>query len=198
MTPVRKMIDHRGPLLIDVRGAWYFITICAEERVDYGRAVSMKPPPDGVSNARTIDTPFMNHVVEILDAARFRHLRGLWKLALFLVMPDHIHLIAHFPDAAAVSTKPPYPDNAAVSSKPPYHGGMEYVISDLKRWLSTKYGIRFQRNFFDTRLRDDAHYAEKFKYICRNPVRKGLCETARDWPHVIAFDRETGEERKHQ
>ena len=87
--------------------------------------------------------------------------------------------------------------DAAVSSKPPYHG-MEYVIADLKRWLSTKYGIRFQRDFWDTRLRDDAHYAEKFRYICNNPVRKDLCATARDWPHVIAFSRETGEELEHR
>ena len=28
--PVRKRLDHRGPLSIDVSGAWYFITICAE------------------------------------------------------------------------------------------------------------------------------------------------------------------------
>ena len=28
--PVRKRLDHRGPLSIDVSAAWYFITICAE------------------------------------------------------------------------------------------------------------------------------------------------------------------------
>ena len=41
--PTRKRLDHRGPLSVDVSSAWYFITICAEERC--GRAVSMKPPP---------------------------------------------------------------------------------------------------------------------------------------------------------
>ena len=28
--PVRKRLDHRGPLSVDVSSAWYFITICAE------------------------------------------------------------------------------------------------------------------------------------------------------------------------
>ena len=96
-----------------------------------------------------------------------------------------MHMIVHFPN------------DAAVSSKPPYRGGMERVIADFKRWLSTKFGLRFQRNFWDTRLRDDADYAEKFRYVCNNPVRKGLCPTAREWAYVIAFDRVTGDERVH-
>ena len=81
----------------------------------HGRAVSMKPPPS---------TPFMARAMDILDAARFRHVNGAWFLALFLVMPDHIHLIAKFPTgAAAVSSKPPYRANpAAVSSRPPFRG----------------------------------------------------------------------------
>ena len=170
--PVRKRLNHRGPLSIDVSSAWYFITICAAERCDYGRAVSMKPPP----------TPFMVHASAILDAARFRHMRGAWRLALFLIMPDHIHLIAHFPTITS---------DAAVSSKPPYRG-MEYVIADFKRWLSTKYGLRFQRDFFDTRLRDDAHFAEEYDYILGNPVRKGLCATPEEWPYSIAFSRING------
>ena len=109
--PTRKRLNHRGPLSVDVSSAWYFITICAEERC--GRAVSMKPPPS---------TSFMARAMDILDAARFRHVNGVWFLALFLVMPDHIHLIAKFPmGAAAVSSKPPYRATpAAVSSRPPY------------------------------------------------------------------------------
>ena len=60
----------------------------------------MKPPPT---------TPFLARAMDILDAARFRHVNGVWFWTLFLVMPDHIHLIAKFPmGAAAVSSKPPY------------------------------------------------------------------------------------------
>ena len=184
--PARKRLNHRGPLSIDVSSAWYFITICAAERCDYGKAVSMKPPDAGDGRAVSMKpppTPFMVHASAILDAAHFRHMRGAWRLALFLIMPDHIHLIAHFPTITS---------DTAVSSKPPYRG-MEYVIADFKRWLSTKYALRFQRDFFDTRLRDDAHFAEEYDYILGNPVRKGLCATPEEWPYSIAFSRINGD-----
>ena len=196
--PARKRLNHRGPLSIDVSSAWYFITGCAAERCDYGRAVSMKPPgscdgravsmkPPGSCDGRAVSmkpppTPFMVHASAILDAARFRHVRGKWRLALFLVMPDHLHFIVHFPSITS---------DAAVSSKPPYRG-MELVIADFKRWLSTKCGLRFQRDFFDTRLRDDAHFAEKYTYILGNPVRKGLCAMPEEWSYSIAFSRVDG------
>ena len=105
---------------------------------------------------------------------------GKWRLALFLVMPDHLHLIVHVP--CGVRGAPALPR----------------VIANWKHWLVANYGILFQKDFWDTRLRDDVHYAEKFRYVCNNPVRKGLCATARDWRHVIAFNRETGDELAHK
>ena len=72
------------------------------------------------------------------------------------------------------------------------------IVSQFKHLLAVRYGMRFQRDFWDTRLRDDAHYAEKFRYVCNNPVRKGLCVSAREWHHVIAFDRMTGEGKPHR
>ena len=131
--PGRKRMDHRGPLSIDVTGAWYFITICAEGHLPWqidaaklngdGRAVCPKPP-------LSVIAPL------ILREARENHRRGIWKLALMLVMPDHLHFIAH---------------------------------------------------------------------ICLNAGGGGLGQTALPhvvaqfkWPHVIAFDRTSGEERPHR
>ena len=87
--PARKSLDHRGPLSLDISGAWYFITICADGHapwvVDDGMAVCPHTAAlDVVANM-------------ILNAARYYHENGKWRLALMLVMPDHIHLIAHFP-----------------------------------------------------------------------------------------------------
>ena len=179
--PGRKRMDHRGPLSIAVTGAWYFITICAEGHLPWqidaeklngdGRAVCPKPP-------LSVIAPL------ILREARENHRRGIWKLALMLVMPDHLHFIAHICLNAG-------------------GGGLgqtalPHVVAQFKRLLSRRYGLRFQRDFWDTRLRDDAHYAEKFRYVCNNPVRRGLCAAAREWPHVIAFDRTSGEERPHR
>jgi REP element-mobilizing transposase RayT len=107
-------------------------------------------------------------------ACHFQNI-GKWNLALLLVMPDHLHLIANIVSGAMGSSRPT---------------GLERVIRDFKRSVSRLFGIRFQRDFFDTRLRDDAHFAEKYNYILGNPVRKGLCSTQAEWPYSIAFSRE--------
>ena len=202
--PVRKRLDHRGPLSIDVSSAWYFITICAEGHrpwacdvvptvgADHRAARDCGAPggralPCGVDSGTSPCEPvgadhraarsFEEFATLLLDEARFMHNAGKWFLSLMLVMPDHLHLIVH---------------------GPPGGRPLPLVIGDFKRYLTSHFGIRFQRDFFDTRIRDDAHYAEKFRYICNNPVRKGLCVTARNWRHVIAFDRNTGMERQHR
>ena len=153
--PVRRTLDHRGPLSISVGDAVYFITIVAAER-------------EGA--------PFLDKVDVLLEAARFYQASGRWFLHLFLVMPDHIHMLVHVPPDIPLAT----------------------VIGRWKHFLSSMKGIQFQKDFFDTRIRDDVHFAEKWKYICRNPVARGLVETPREWQHSIAFDPQTGAERKHR
>ena len=134
--PSRKPLDHRGPPSVDVSDAIYFITIAAAQR---GGTIM-------VDNADVI-----------LDAARFYQKAAKWFLHLFLIMPDHIHMLVHVPPTSQLSC----------------------VIGHWKSYLTTQKGIRFQVNFFDTRIRDAAHYAEKWNYICRNPVARGLVETPR-------------------
>ena len=41
----------------------------------------------------------------------------------------------------------------------------------------------WQRDFWDTQMRDPDHYNEKLSYVRMNPVRKGLVESAHDWPY---------------
>ena len=191
--PQRKALNHRGPLSIDVSGAWYFITICADGHqawcVDDGMGGRAARPLAAVA-----DDLFstVRHYVKI----------GKWRIALFLVMPDHLHFIVHVPcvggdeSGGQGSARPTGDESGGQGSARPT--GLESVVADFKHAVARRCGLKFQRDFWDTRLRDDVHYAEKFNYICNNPVRKGLCRVAREWPHVIAFDRGSGEERQHR
>jgi REP element-mobilizing transposase RayT len=43
----------------------------------------------------------------------------------------------------------------------------------------------WQRNFFDHRLWHNESLAEKFEYICQNPVRAGLITQGEEWPYAI-------------
>ena len=182
--PARKRLNHRGPLSIDVSSAWYFITICADghapwvgSRVprDRDSAVGSRVPRD--RNFEQMD--FAAIADAILSAARWYHEHGKWFLALFLVMPDHLHFIAQFPSTCGHAGRVTLP--------------MVSIIQQFKSYLVRTFGLRFQRDFFDTRLRDDAHFAEEYDYVLGNPVRKGLCAAPADWPYSIAFTRD-GEE----
>ena len=151
----RKILDHRGPLFVDVSNAIYFVTIAAKERSG---------------------SAFVAQTDAILDSARHYQKLGKWFVYLLLVMPDHLHMLVHVPTVKRLAD----------------------VIAEWKHFLSRTAQLTFQRDFFDTRIRDKAHYAEKWKYICMNPVTRGLVATPREWPHSIAFDRATGAERPHR
>jgi REP element-mobilizing transposase RayT len=94
----------------------------------------------------------------ILESIAFLHDRGDWYVHYALLMPDHIHALASFP-----------------SDKP-----MQRVVADWKKFIARNCGIRWQRDFFDHRLRSDESLREKADYIAMNPVRKGLVERMED------------------
>jgi len=177
--PIRQPMNHTPPPAIRADDAWYFITICAEGHRAWSVGTRNEPMNfDSIANA-------------ILSTARWYHEHGKWRLGLMLVMPDHLHFIVHFPPNPDTSTNSMHDDCG-------HAGRVTLPVQLFKSFLIRKYGISCQRDFFDTRLRDDEHYAEKWRYIVRNPVTRGLVATPRDWPHSIAFNRDTGEELAHR
>ena len=170
--PVRKRLNHHAPYYLP--GTFFFVTICARAR--------------GVMD-------FVENAAMILEAVRHYHVTGKWFVTLCLVMPDHLHMLVH------VSNEKMGQSDVVGGGEPrPSTGvcGLSRTIGDFKSFLSKTGHLCFQRGFFDTRIRDEAHYAEKWAYIVRNPVARGLSATPRAWPHVIAFSRQTGEEIPHR
>ena len=100
----------------------------------------------------------------LLDSAAHYHQRQRWHATLFLLMPDHLHAILSFPS----------------------RNSMSRVIGEWKRFHAKQNGIRWQENFFDHRLRNDAEANLKYDYIRQNPVVKNLCVQPDDWPWFIA------------
>jgi len=103
----------------------------------------------------------------LFDTARIYHERGRWNLNLLLLMPDHLHGLIGVDGRDSLSQ----------------------LIRDYKRITAKLAGVRWQRNFFDHRLRHDESLAEKFAYIWQNPVRAGLIRNESDWPYVLIPDR---------
>ena len=105
----------------------------------------------------------------LLETVRYRQEKYLWWPHVFLLMPDHLHALLSFPP----------------SGKP-----LKLVISQWKEWTAKQIGIRWQRDFFEHRLRHDESWREKADYILQNPVRKKLAARPQDWPYVYFGDGE--------
>jgi putative transposase len=80
-------------------------------------------------------------------------------------MPDHLHAIASF----------------AADER------MTKVVCDWKRLTARYAGVKWQRGFFDHRLRSRDEFEMKSRYIRENPVRQVLVNNAEAWPHFIDY-----------
>jgi putative transposase len=99
----------------------------------------------------------------LLDSAAFYHHQTTWHCHLFLLMPDHLHALLVFP----------------------FERDMRLIVGRWKAWHVRTSKVRWQDNFFDHRIRSPRELQLKAKYIRQNPVVKGLCAKADDWPWVI-------------
>jgi REP element-mobilizing transposase RayT len=97
----------------------------------------------------------------IIETIRIREANHDFRCPLLLAMPDHLHGLFEFPGEKT----------------------MKNAIASFKSWLAKTEGIRWQRDFFDHRLRNLESAIEKAHYIRMNPVRAGLVERTEDWPY---------------
>lgn len=95
--------------------------------------------------------------------ALFYHRRGHWHLHLFLLMPDHLHMIAAFPRELHLSE----------------------VVRNWKRLTTRRTGVCWQKNYFDHRIRPGESLQIKTNYIRQNPVRAGLAAREDEWPYFL-------------
>ena len=103
---------------------------------------------------------------QLLESAKFYDSKQRWHIALFLLMPDHLHAVLSFSREKAMSD----------------------VINNWKRFHATQHGVIWQDGYFDHRLRNDERgeqLSAKLNYIRQNPVVAGLCAIAEEWPWVI-------------
>jgi REP element-mobilizing transposase RayT len=109
--------------------------------------------------ARPLTEPSLS--ADLIKAAQRYHQLGHWWCELFLIMPDHLHALLRFPNDS----------------------GMTAVVSNWKRGTARFQGVKWQDNFFDHRIRDQAEANLKWHYIRLNPTAKLLCAREEDWPH---------------
>jgi len=99
----------------------------------------------------------------LFETVYYRQVSFLWWPHLLLLMPDHLHALVSFPP----------------SGKP-----IQQVVSKWKEWTAKKIKIKWQRDFFEHRLRREESRRQKADYILANPVRRHLVARPEDWPYV--------------
>lgn len=93
----------------------------------------------------------------------------------YVLMPDHFHFF--------------------VQGDPKF--ALAKWVNGLKRAVSVQLGATskepvWQPGFFDHLLRNDESYAQKWDYVCENPVRAGLARSVEEWPYqgeIVSIDR---------
>jgi len=89
-----------------------------------------------------------------------------YRVGRYVVMPEHIHIFC----APAVH------DAENVKQWVAYWKRL--ASRELKDLMPL-----WQRDCWDTQLRNVSHYGEKWEYVVRNPVRKGLVSSPEQWPY---------------
>ena len=143
----RRTLLHDLPPWIDPEANDFFVTICCQHR---GHNSLCLP---GVGEA-------------LLQSARFYTRQKKWFPLVFLLMPDHLHMLVSFG----------------------YEHAMTKVVASWKRHAATQQGIEWQRGFFEHRLRGHESWEEKTEYILQNPVRAGLIRAGEEWPYLLQLD----------
>ena len=100
----------------------------------------------------------------LIDTIKHRNERQVWCVQVAVIMPDHVHLIVTFGGI----------------DKP-----IQTIVSKWKEWTAKSLDVRWQRDFFEHRLRRDESFREKADYVLANPVRAGLVEREEDWPFTF-------------
>jgi putative transposase len=97
----------------------------------------------------------------IMETLSYRESSGDLICRLALAMPDHFHALMGFSGEKS----------------------MKQVVAAFKAWMCSKHSIKWQRDFFDHRLRGWESAQEKARYIRMNPVRAKLVSCIDEWPY---------------
>jgi len=89
-----------------------------------------------------------------------------YQLHAWVIMPNHIHVLSHI-----------------------QHVPLSKLIQSWKRFIAReankllgREGTFWEREYWDTYMRDESQAAKALKYIENNPVKANLVREAKDWP----------------
>jgi REP element-mobilizing transposase RayT len=111
----------------------------------------------------------MESATAILTQAYELVAENIWRVRTVVIMPDHLHLLISLGEAIELSS----------------------AVRLFKGWLAPalrRAGLRWQRAYFDHRLRPEEDPLPVFLYIFLNPYRANLVQSNQTWPGYFCTD----------
>ena len=107
-----------------------------------------------------------------VDVLRSYVREGKFKVHDFVVMPDHVHLLITLSGQVTI-------EKAMQLIK----GGFSYRVKKEHGYS----GEVWQRGFWELRVEDQDSFVRHREYIAQNPVRRGLVDTADEFPFCFNY-----------
>lgn len=121
----------------------------------------------------------------VMDAMEAACLRHRWVLVAFVLMPDHVHLVAVPWDGASGASALLYalkrPSSFRIKKLLGQGAGLARELEVNER--PGKVAFRFWQEGpgHDRNMRNDQAISDAIDYVHLNPVRRGLCSSADEW-----------------
>jgi putative transposase len=101
----------------------------------------------------------LDYAPDLVKSIERYHTNQKWFCRAYIIMPDHLHLLIS-----------PFPNHA-----------LTQLMQDWKRYTAKNFEIKWQKNFFEHRLRSDESANDKAYYMELNPIRAGLVKQPTEW-----------------
>lgn len=150
-------------------------TLSAKEKL--ARRIEIDMALDEGYGSCLLENPLVAKIV--VDAWKFFDNKR-YDLIAYVVMPNHVHLLAKTYDEFLLSSI--------------VHSWKSYTAHEIKKLLGSRgsgetpelpeyseNGI-WQIEYWDRFIRDEKHYCQAINYIHDNPVKAGLCNNPEAWP----------------
>jgi REP element-mobilizing transposase RayT len=106
-------------------------------------------------------------VAAIVQNALLHYDGARYRLAAWVVMPNHVHVLASACGGHTLSGI--------------MHSLKSYTSGEVNKLLGRK-GAFWMEDYFDRYVRDSVHYGRAVAYIENNPVKAKLCRQPAEWP----------------
>lgn len=117
------------------------------------------------------------------DALLFFH-DERYELLAWSVMPNHVHVLVHVWRVPLWKLIQSWKRSVATRAEPILAERQPPARRDLEEASNAparRAALQWQREYWDTFMRDEAQERTAIRYVESNPVKVGLCRTAGDW-----------------